>query len=92
MRRRDLDSALHHLKAALVLLDRLVSQSTTTVERVREALQVTEGPMSTQTVCLLVRKRRCDVVATLKLLEAAGEVRRTAKGWESTGAGTHDQA
>jgi len=80
MLKRDLDRAFRLLREALVILDRLVVESGSTSERVREVLQA--GSISTNNIAILVRKRRRDVAEVLKLMEQAGDIRRTTKGWE----------
>jgi predicted transcriptional regulator len=40
------------------------------------------GPLSTSAVARLIRRRRADVLATLKLMYAAGQIARRDDKWE----------
>ena len=74
---RDLAATLRQVAAQL---ERLAARERPLPDAILDALR-DAGPLSTRAVRRLVARRGADVGATLKLLEAAGRVRRVDGRW-----------
>ena len=68
------------LRRVVTALERLAAYERPLPEAILDALQ-DAGPLSTSAVRRLVARRRADVGATLRLLEAAGRVKRVDGRW-----------
>ena len=73
-----LQEVMADLRRTLARLERHVASGRPLDEQVLDALA--DADLSTTAVASLIRRRRGDVLRTVKLLEAAGRIRRTADG------------